>query len=79
MQRVIKSSKGHSIYIGKYIHYKGNTYNVIGLCKHTETAEELVYYQALYGNYEFWARPIEMFVSDIDFEGKIVPRFSFIE
>jgi len=68
--------------IGKYRHYKGKEneiYKVIGVAKHTETLEELVVYQALYGEGQIWVRPLEMFCGNVEVDGKKVPRFSFIE
>lgn len=46
---------------GKYLHYKGNEYEVIGVAKHSETEELLVVYRALYGERGLWIRPLEMF------------------
>ncbi len=63
---------------GLYQHYKGNLYRVLGISRHSETLEELVVYQALYGDYGLWVRPRSMFSEDISFEGKIVPRFKFL-
>jgi hypothetical protein len=70
-----------NIQIGKYRHYKGNLYEVIGTAKHSETLEELVIYRALYDSPEFgknalWARPKKMFLEDIWVDGKKVPRFT---
>ena len=69
---------------GKYRHYKGNLYKVIGLAKHSETLEDLVVYQALYDSKEFgnnaiWVRPVSMFTENVNFEGKEVKRFNLVE
>lgn len=63
---------------GKYQHYKGNYYNVLGVAKHSETEEEYVVYQALYGEEGLWIRPKEMFFENVSVDGKEVPRFMFV-
>lgn len=72
------SEKALSLKHGMYRHYKGNLYQVIGVGRHSETHEELAFYQAMYGSYGLWVRPLEMFMETIEFEGKTVPRFEFI-
>lgn len=69
------------IKLGKYKHYKGNFYKVIGVAKHSETLEELVVYEALYNNQlsKLWVRPLKMFVEEVKVDGKKIPRFEFIE
>ena len=64
---------------GIYRHYKGNKYKVIAIGKHSETLEQPVVYQALYGNNEIWCRPISMWNDDINVDGKIQKRFQIIE
>ena len=64
--------------LGKYKHYKGNEYEVIGVAKHTETLEEFVVYRALYGDRDLWVRPLEMFTEEVEFEGRLVPRFEYV-
>lgn len=64
--------------IGRYRHYKGNEYEVIGVAKHSETLEELVVYRALYGEHALWARPKAMFSEMVEVNGKKVPRFQLI-
>lgn len=67
------------IKIGKYCHYKGKEYEVIGLAKHSETLEDLVVYRALYGEGGMWVRPLKMFEEKVVADGAEVPRFKFIE
>jgi len=62
-----------------YRHYKGNLYRVLEICKHSETLEELVVYQGLYGDNPIWCRPLRMWNEEVDFNGKIVKRFELIE
>lgn len=57
--------------MGTYRHYKGKVYNVIGIAKHSETLEELVVYQAQYGEEQIWVRPKEMFFDTVDVNGEI--------
>ena len=63
---------------GRYRHYKGNEYRVLGLARHSETLEPLVVYQPLYGERGLWVRPAAMFVETIEVAGQRVPRFSFV-
>jgi len=63
---------------GTYRHYKGNTYQVLGVAKHSETEEDLVVYRALYGKFGLWVRPLEMFCEQVQFEGKSLSRFELI-
>ncbi len=63
---------------GIYRHYKGNEYCVIGVGRHTETEEELVIYQALYGERGLWVRPLDMFVSSVESGRRSIPRFCWL-
>lgn len=63
---------------GRYRHYKGNEYVVIGTARHSETLEELVVYRQDYGEKGLWVRPKEMFLETIEVEGKCVPRFAYV-
>jgi hypothetical protein len=67
-----------SLKTGKYRHYKGNEYQVIGVAKHSEDESELVVYQPLYGERGLWVRPLEMFIETVQVNGKNQPRFEFI-
>ncbi len=66
------------ICLGKYKHYKGNEYEVIGLARHSETLEEMVVYKALYGDYGLWARPASMWKENVNVDGVIKKRFEKI-
>lgn len=61
--------------LGLYEHYKGNKYKVLGIAKHSETLEEMVVYQAQYGDFGIWVRPKDMFFEDVLLDGESVPRF----
>ncbi|NTW22182.1 DUF1653 domain-containing protein [Candidatus Falkowbacteria bacterium] len=66
--------------LGKYQHYKGNYYEVIGVAHHSETLEELVVYRALYehekfGDNSLWVRPMKMFLETVVIDGKEILRF----
>ena len=60
---------------GKYLHYKGNEYEVIGTAKHSETEENLVVYCSLKNPEQLWVRPLDMFVEEIEVNGKRTKRF----
>jgi len=66
------------IKLGKYRHYKGGEYEVIGVAKHSETTEEFVVYKALQDEGDLWIRPLKMFLEEVEFSGKKVPRFKYI-
>ena len=64
--------------LGRYEHYKGNYYEIIGVARHSETMEDLVVYRALYGERGLWVRPLTMFLEEVEVAGKKVPRFKYI-
>ncbi len=66
------------IKLGKYRHFKGGEYEVIGFARHSETGEEMVVYKALYGGGELWVRPKAMWGETVEREGKTYQRFTFI-
>lgn len=63
---------------GRYRHYKGNEYTVLGIARHSETEEELVVYRQEYGPRALWVRPKAMFGETIEVDGQIVPRFRYL-
>ena len=63
---------------GKYRHFKGNLYEVIGIAHHSETMEEMVVYRALYGEHGLWVRPAAMWKETIDRDGYHGPRFEYV-
>lgn len=63
---------------GKYRHFKGNMYEVIGIAKHSETLEKMVVYRALYGDGELWVRPASMWNENVQRDGKTFARFEYI-
>ncbi len=64
--------------IGRYRHYKGREYEVIGVARHSETEEEFVVYRADYGDRGLWIRPASMFMEMVDVSGRRCPRFEFL-
>ena len=64
--------------MGKYRHYKRKEYEVISVARHSETLEEMVVYRALYGSHDLWVRPLEMFLEEVEVDGKKVPRFQYL-
>ena len=63
---------------GKYRHYKGGEYELIGIAKHSETLEDMVVYRALYGDSGLWVRPAAMWEETVLSDGKQVKRFTKI-
>jgi len=64
---------------GRYRHYKGKDYEVIGVARHSETEEELVVYRCLYGDGSLWVRPLAMFCESVEFAGRRVARFAPVD
>lgn len=62
---------------GRYRHYKGNYYDVLGVASHSETDEKLVVYRPQYGDRALWVRPLAMFTEIMTVEGREVPRFVY--
>ena len=64
---------------GRYRHYKGNDYEVLGVARHSETEEEYVVYRQLYGAGGLWIRPLGMFLESVTIGETVVPRFRRLE
>ncbi|WP_109513107.1 DUF1653 domain-containing protein [Pseudomonas ovata] len=64
---------------GLYRHYKGPEYRVFSVARHSETEEYVVFYQALYGDYGMWVRPLDMFQETVEVDGEPVPRFALVQ
>lgn len=63
---------------GKYRHFKGNEYELIGIARHSETMESMVVYRALYGEQGLWVRPASMWTETVERDGYCGPRFQYI-
>lgn len=63
----------------KYRHFKGNEYLTLCVARHSETLEEMVVYQAFYGEKGIWVRPLEMFLGQKEVDGELVNRFEEID
>lgn len=63
---------------GRYRHYKGQDYEVLGAVRHSETEEVLVLYRPLYNDSGLWVRPHAMFFEQVEVDGRQVPRFALI-
>jgi hypothetical protein len=74
------SLEAKSITVGSiYEHYKGLRYKILGVARHSETLEELIVYQALYGESDIWARPLAMFLENVVINGQSQPRFKLVQ
>ena len=63
---------------GRYRHFKGREYIVLGVAQHSESGEELVVYQQDYGPRGLWVRPVGMFLETVDVAGRETPRFQWL-
>jgi hypothetical protein len=66
------------IELGRYLHYKGGEYEVIGVVRHSESLDSLVLYRPLHGKSGMWVRPLAMFSEQVEHEGKHQPRFCLV-
>lgn len=68
-----------AVVAGKYRHYKGGYYQVIGVARHSEDESELVVYRPMYGEQGLWVRPLAMFNETVIIDGLEIPRFKLIQ
>ena len=66
------------IKLGRYRHFKGGEYEVLGLATHSETEEPMVVYRQLYGERGLWVRPAAMWNETVERNGKTYRRFTYI-
>ena len=64
--------------LGKYRHFKGGEYEVVGIAHHSETMEDMVVYRALYGEQALWVRPLSMWNETVTRDGVTVARFTYV-
>ncbi|WP_174875228.1 DUF1653 domain-containing protein [Vogesella oryzae] len=64
---------------GRYQHYKGGMYQVLGVARHSESGEFLVVYRPLYGEMALWVRPLGMFTEQVEVDGQSQPRFRLLQ
>lgn len=64
---------------GRYRHFKGREYEVLGVAKHSETMEDMVVYRALYGEGGLWVRPLSMWNEEVERDGYKGPRFARLD
>ncbi|GAA4429399.1 DUF1653 domain-containing protein [Bremerella cremea] len=67
-----------TITAGRYRHYKGPEYVVLGVARHSETEEPLVVYRKDYGDQSLWVRPLTMFTETVEIDGQQIPRFAYV-
>jgi len=71
--------KNTSLRLGRYRHFKGGEYEVLGVARHSEGMEDMVVYRPLYNDTGLWVRPLSMFTEHVERDGKIQPRFTFVD
>ena len=74
----MQSAEVPTLRLGRYRHYKGRDYSVVGFARHSETGEWMVLYVPLYGEGGYWVRPLQMFTETVEKDGMQRPRFDFV-
>ena len=78
MEQKMEQKMEQTIRLGKYRHFKGNEYEVIGIARHSETDEAMVVYHPLYGEGGLWVRPASMWNETVERDGHVYQRFTYI-
>ena len=65
--------------LGRYRHFKGQEYELIGVARHSESLEPMAVYRALYGDGALWVRPMELFLGEVVRDGVTYKRFTYVE
>ncbi|PIT95029.1 DUF1653 domain-containing protein [Candidatus Falkowbacteria bacterium CG10_big_fil_rev_8_21_14_0_10_39_9] len=65
--------------LGKYQHYKGGVYEVLGVAHYSEDEIEMVVYKDLYGDGQLWVRPLAIFLEEVEIDGVLKPRFTYLD
>lgn len=77
LREIVYRYAKEQIPVGKWRHFKGMEYRVLGIAKHSETLAPMVVYQALYGEGGLWTRPAEMWTETVERDGKRFRRFTY--
>jgi hypothetical protein len=78
MEEIPGSHSVTTVQPGRYRHYKGKEYTVLGMALHSETQEELVVCRQEHGDHGLWVRPKQMFQETVEVDGQVVPRFQYL-
>ena len=79
MTETIQHSDRKNLRPGRYRHFKGGEYEVLGVARHSEGLEDLVVYRPLYNDTGLWVRPLSMFTETVERDGKTHARFTFLD
>jgi hypothetical protein len=75
---VFSDNKNAALRPGRYRHFKGGEYEVLGVARHSEGLEDMVVYRPLYNDTGLWVRPLSMFTEQVEHDGTTQPRFTFL-
>lgn len=75
---ILEVGKAMEIKKGRYRHFKGNEYEVVGIAKHSETSEPMVVYKSVVDDSDMWVRPLAMWNETVTRDGKTFKRFEYL-